>query len=68
VAALYHPNVVTLFAIEEANSVRFLAMELVEGQSLDRLVPPGSLPFACVLDLAVPLADALTGNAMQAWP
>jgi len=60
VAALNHPNVVTLFAIEEANGIRFLAMELVEGQNLDRLVTPGGLPLARVLDLAVPLADALT--------
>jgi len=60
VAALNHPNVVTLFAIEEANGIRFLAMELVEGQNLDRLVTPGGLPLSRVLDLAVPLADALT--------
>jgi serine/threonine protein kinase len=53
VAALNHPNVVTLFAIEEANGIRFLAMELVEGQNLDRLVTPGGLPLARVLDLAV---------------
>jgi serine/threonine protein kinase/tetratricopeptide (TPR) repeat protein len=59
VAALNHPNVVTLYAIEEANGVRFLAMELVDGQALDRLVTPGGLPLARVLDLAVPLADAL---------
>jgi serine/threonine protein kinase/tetratricopeptide (TPR) repeat protein len=59
VAALNHPNVVTLYAIEEANGVRFLAMELVEGQALDALVTPGGLPLARVLDLAVPLADAL---------
>src|SRR5690242_12703038 len=59
VAALNHPNVVTLYAIEESSGVRFLAMELIEGQSLDKLVSPGGLPLARVLDLAVPLADAL---------
>jgi serine/threonine protein kinase/tetratricopeptide (TPR) repeat protein len=60
VAALNHPNVVTLYAIEEAGGVRFLAMELVEGQTLDRLLAPGGLPLTRVLDLAVPLADALS--------
>src|SRR5262245_15383692 len=35
VAALNHPNLVTLHSIEEAGGVHFLTMELVEGQSLD---------------------------------
>ena len=59
VAALNHPNIVTLYAIEQENGIRFLAMELVEGQSLDRLVVSGGLPLVRVLELAVPLADAL---------
>jgi serine/threonine protein kinase/tetratricopeptide (TPR) repeat protein len=59
VAALNHPNIVVLHSIEEADGVRFITMELVEGQSLDRLVTPGGLPLARVLDLAIPLADAL---------
>jgi serine/threonine protein kinase len=59
VAGLNHPNIVTLFSIEEDSGVRFLTMELVEGQSLARLVTPGGLPLARVLDLAIPLIDAL---------
>jgi eukaryotic-like serine/threonine-protein kinase len=59
VAALSHPNIVMLHSIEEAGGTRFLTMELVEGQSLDYLVTPGGLPLAQVLDLAIPLADAL---------
>ena len=42
VAALNHPNIVTLHSIEEADGVRFLTMELVEGQSLDRCWPARS--------------------------
>ncbi len=59
VAALTHPNVVTIYSIEEAGGLSFLTMELVEGQSLDRLLTPGGLPLMRVLDLAIPLADAL---------
>jgi serine/threonine protein kinase len=60
VAALNHPGIVTLHSVEEARGMRFLTMELVEGQSLDNLVAPGGLPVARVLDLAIPLADALS--------
>ena len=45
VAALNHPNIVTLYSIEEAGGIRFLTMEHVEGQSLDRLVPSGGMPL-----------------------
>ncbi len=59
VAGLSHPNIVTLFSVEDEDGLRFLTMELIEGQSLDQQVSPGGLPLARVLDLAVPLADAL---------
>jgi serine/threonine protein kinase/Flp pilus assembly protein TadD len=59
VAGLNHPNIVTLFSVEDADGVRFLTMELVEGRSLDRHLASGGLPLPKVLDLAVPLADAL---------
>ena len=60
VASLNHPNIVTLHSIEEADGVRFLTMELVEGRSLADLLTPGGLPLAQVLDLMIPLADALS--------
>jgi serine/threonine protein kinase len=59
VAALNHPNIVTIYSIEESEGTRFLTMELVEGESLDRLLPPGGLPLSKVFDIAIPLADAL---------
>ncbi len=59
VAGLNHPNIVTLFSVEDEGGIRFLTMELVEGQSLDRLVTPGGLPLSRVLELSTPLADAL---------
>jgi TolB-like protein len=59
VAGLNHPNIVVLYSIEEDRSTHFLTMELVEGQSLAALVAPDGLPLAQLLDLTIPLADAL---------
>jgi hypothetical protein len=41
VAALNHPNIVTIHSVEEADGVHLLTMELVEGKSLDQVLPPG---------------------------
>jgi len=43
-AALDHPNIVTVFSVEEANGIHFLTMQLVDGQPLDRLIPEHGLP------------------------
>jgi len=59
-AALNHPGIVTIFAVEEAGGARFLAMELVEGESLDALLAPGGLPLPRFLEIAIPLAEALS--------
>jgi eukaryotic-like serine/threonine-protein kinase len=60
VAALNHPNIIVLYSVEDADAVRFLTMELVEGQSLDRHLAPGGLPLARLLDIGIALSDALT--------
>ncbi|HTM00026.1 MAG TPA: serine/threonine-protein kinase, partial [Candidatus Omnitrophota bacterium] len=59
VAGLNHPNIVTLYSVEDEGGVRFLTMELVDGQTLDRMVAPGGLPLARVLEIAIPLTNAL---------
>src|SRR5262252_8125905 len=59
VAALNHPSIVTLFSVEQDQGVRFLTMELVEGERLDHIVRPGGLPVARVLEIGIALADAL---------
>ena len=59
VAGLNHPNIVTLFSVEDEDGIRFLTMELVEGQSLADLVVPGGLPFPRLLDLSIQVTDAL---------
>jgi serine/threonine protein kinase/Tol biopolymer transport system component len=40
-------------------SIHFLVMELVDGESLDRLLPHGGWPLAKVLEIGVPIAEAL---------
>jgi serine/threonine protein kinase len=39
VAALNHPNIVTIFSVEEAEGAHFITMELVEGKTLSELIP-----------------------------
>lgn len=59
VAALNHPGIVTLHAVEEAAGVRFLVMERVSGRTLAALIGRDGLPIGRILELAVPMADAL---------
>ena len=60
VAALNHPNIVTLHAIEEIDGRRVIVMERVTGSPLLALLQPEGLPLARVLELATPIADALS--------
>jgi serine/threonine protein kinase/Tol biopolymer transport system component len=59
VAALNHPNIVTLHDVASADGVDFIVMEYVAGKTLDRLIPPHGMPCAEVLRLAIPMADAV---------
>ncbi|MBL8139544.1 MAG: protein kinase [Acidobacteria bacterium] len=59
VAGLSHPNIVHLYSVEEANGVRFLTMELVDGQSLDRHITRDGLRLDEVLRIGSAVADAL---------
>ncbi len=58
-AALDHPNIVTVFSVEEADGLHFLTMAYVEGRTLDAHLPPGGLALDRFLELAIPLAEAL---------
>jgi serine/threonine protein kinase/tetratricopeptide (TPR) repeat protein len=62
VAALNHPHIVTLHSIEEADGIHFLAMELVEGQALDQLIPGDGCPLSTILGVGIAVAEALAAS------
>ena len=59
VAALNHPNIITIHSVEEVDGIPFLTMELIEGEALSAQIAAGGMPLDKVLDLAVPIAEAL---------
>ncbi|MCI0416568.1 protein kinase [bacterium] len=60
IAALNHPNIVTIYSIEEADGIRFLTMELVQGETLIQLIPSNGLDVETFLRFSAPVAEALS--------
>ena len=57
---LNHPSIVTIFDVGEHEGIAYIAMELLEGRSLQQIMRAGErLPFATIADLAAQVADAL---------
>ena len=64
IAALNHPNIVTIYSVEEAEGVPFLTMEFVDGKSLAELIPRNGMVIETFLRHAIPIVDAI-GAAHQ---
>jgi serine/threonine protein kinase len=60
VATLNHPNIVTIHSVEEAEGIHFITMELVEGQTLSKMLPRSGFSLSGLLEIAIPLADAVS--------
>jgi serine/threonine protein kinase len=57
---LNHPSIVTIFDVGEHEGVAYIAMELLEGRSLQQITRSGEqLAFATIADLVAQVADAL---------
>ena len=59
-AALNHPNIVTIHSTETIEGRAIITMELVEGRSLAKIIPAAGVPIGQLLAIAIPVATALT--------
>src|SRR5438128_10290382 len=58
-SALNHPNIITIYEIDETDSGHFIATEYIDGETLRQHSLTGLLTFAESLDIAIQIANAL---------
>jgi predicted ATPase len=57
--ALNHPNIVTIYELGQVNGTHYIAMELVSGETVRKLLDSGPIPFRKAVAIAAQIADAL---------
>ncbi len=58
-ASLNHPNIAAIHGLEQADGVRFLILELVEGETLAERIQKGAIPLEESLKIALQITEAL---------
>ena len=58
-SSLNHPNICTIYGFDEHENQLYLAMELLDGEPLDRRLSGRPLDLRLMLDIAAQVADAL---------
>jgi eukaryotic-like serine/threonine-protein kinase len=58
-SSLSHPNICTIYDVGEQDGQCFIAMELLEGRTLETVIGGRPLPIETFLGLALPIVDAL---------
>src|SRR5712691_4225424 len=59
-SALNHPNIITIYEIEQIDSVNFIATELIEGETLRQRMRSAPMKLGKVLDVVIQIASALS--------
>ena len=59
-AALNHPNITTIHAIEESGDTIFIVMEFIDGIELKEKIKAGTLPYDETVNTAIQMAEGLT--------
>ncbi len=58
-SALNHPNIITIFEIDEIDGVQFIATEYVEGQTVRQMIASDRIRIGDAIDIAIQVASAL---------
>src|SRR5262245_53170315 len=58
-ASLNHPNIAAIYDLQKSDEMRFLVLELVEGETLAERIQRGPIPVEEALELAARIAEAL---------